>query len=244
MPGGAVGGDGLAQKVFDVAPAAALAAHRDRGLAAGQDHRRLAGAPGVLDRLSVHARRPARAPRLRGCRPASRPPGRACGRRRRRPRASAGASPRRWSRRAPGADRRAWASPRSPPAAPFSRCARTAAGGSMRYLASTASASAKVVRSGTVGPEPITPGSSLGTSEISQHSTRAGWAAIGEPAALDGREVLSHRVHLDDVGARFQQRAIDRLLVGRASGRARAGPAGPRRRPRSGRARDRPACGP
>ena len=70
------------------------------------------------------------------------------------------------------------------PAAPSSRCARTAAGGSMRYLASTASASAKVVRSATVGPEPITPGSSLGTSEISQDRTRAGCAAMASRPPL------------------------------------------------------------
>ena len=54
----------------------------------------------------------------------------------------------------------------------------------MRYLASTAWASAKVVRSGTVGPEPITPGSSLGTSEISHDSTRAGWAAMARRPPL------------------------------------------------------------
>ena len=54
----------------------------------------------------------------------------------------------------------------------------------MRYLASTARASAKVVRSGTVGPEPITPGSSLGTSEISHDSTRAGWAAMASRPPL------------------------------------------------------------
>src|SRR5918995_3948810 len=48
----AICGNGLAQKIFDVAPAAALAAHRDRGLAAGQDHGGLASALGMLDRLS------------------------------------------------------------------------------------------------------------------------------------------------------------------------------------------------
>ena len=47
----AIGFDGLAQKVFDVASAAALATHRDRGLAAGQDHGRLAGTFAVRDRL-------------------------------------------------------------------------------------------------------------------------------------------------------------------------------------------------
>ena len=39
-------------------------------------------------------------------------------------------------------------------------------------------------RSATVGPEPITPGSSLGTSEISHDSTRAGCAAIASRPPL------------------------------------------------------------
>ena len=60
----------------------------------------------------------------------------------------------------------------------------------MRNLASTASASAKVVRSATVGPEPITPGSSLGTSEMSHDSTRAGWAAIARRPPLIAERCL------------------------------------------------------
>ena len=76
------------------------------------------------------------------------------------------------------------------PAAPASRCARTAAGGSILNLSSTAIASAKVVRSDTVGPEPITPGSSLGTSEISQDSTRAGCAAIASRPPLIAERCL------------------------------------------------------
>jgi hypothetical protein len=40
-----------------------------------------------------------------------------------------------------------------------------------------ARASASVDGSGTVGPEPITAGSSPGTSEIASVTTRAGWAA-------------------------------------------------------------------
>ena len=52
-----------------------------------------------------------------------------------------------------------------------------AAGSSIPYFCSTASASAKVVGSGTVGPEPITAGSSPGTSEIRRLTTRAGWQA-------------------------------------------------------------------
>ena len=54
----------------------------------------------------------------------------------------------------------------------------------MPYFARTASASAKVVLSATVGPEPMTPGSSFGTSEISHESTRAGWAAIARRPPL------------------------------------------------------------
>src|SRR5476649_708770 len=42
----------------------------------------------------------------------------------------------------------------------------------------------KVVRSNTVGPEPMTPGSSLGTSEISHDRTCAGCAAIARRPPL------------------------------------------------------------
>ena len=46
--------------------------------------------------------------------------------------------------------------------------------GGMLYFSSTASASAQVVASGSVGPEAITDGSSPGTSEMSRVSMRAG----------------------------------------------------------------------
>ena len=51
----------------------------------------------------------------------------------------------------------------------------------------------------------------------------------GEPSALDHREVLSHRIHLDDVGARLQERTIDLLFV--FQGEARRGQGQQRRRP-------------
>ena len=54
----------------------------------------------------------------------------------------------------------------------------------MRYFASTARASAKVVGSGTVGPEAITAGSSPGTSEIASVTTRAGAAAAARRPPL------------------------------------------------------------
>ena len=60
---------------------------------------------------------------------------------------------------------------------PGSSSARlTASGRSSRYLRTIARASASVVGSGTVGPEPITAGSSPGTSEMASVTTRAGWA--------------------------------------------------------------------
>ena len=77
-------------------------------------------------------------------------------------------------------------------------------------------ASAKVVGSATVGPEAIDAGSSPGTSEMRSVTTRGRIGGGGEPAALDRREVLAHRVHLADVGAAGEQRAVDRLLVGEA----------------------------
>ena len=66
----------------------------------------------------------------------------------------------------------------------------TAGGSSMRYLASTARASAKVVGSGTVGPEAITAGSSPGTSEIARVTTRAGAAAAASRPPLIAERCL------------------------------------------------------
>ena len=79
---------------------------------------------------------------------------------------------------------------------------------------STARASAWVVASATVGPEAITERSSPGTSEMIRLTTRAGAAATRESAALDRRQMLAHAIHLADMRAAAQQRAIDRLLVG------------------------------
>ena len=50
----------------------------------------------------------------------------------------------------------------------------TVSGRSSLYLATIARASASVVGSGTVGPEPIADGSSCGTSEIAKVASRAG----------------------------------------------------------------------
>ncbi len=91
-----------------------------------------------------------------------------------------------------------------------------------------ARASASVVGSGTVGPEPITAGSSPGTSEIASVSTRAGCARLRQPSALDAREMLSHRVDLADVGAGAQQRPRHRLLVGERQSLRRRDPVGRR----------------
>ncbi len=68
-----------------------------------------------------------------------------------------------------------------------SRCAFTAGAGSILYFARIARASAKVLGSGTVGPEPITEGSSPTTSEIASVSTRAGVAAARRPPLIAER---------------------------------------------------------
>ena len=68
----------------------------------------------------------------------------------------------------------------------------TLPGNSSRYRATMARASASVVGSGTVGPEPITAGSSPGTSEIASVDDAAPEGTLREPAALDAREVLAH----------------------------------------------------
>ena len=60
----------------------------------------------------------------------------------------------------------------------------------MRYFASTARASAKVVGSGTVGPEAMTAGSSPGTSEIAKVTTRAGAAAAASRPPLIAERCL------------------------------------------------------
>ena len=81
-------------------------------------------------------------------------------------------------------------------------------------LRRSARASASVVGSGTVGPEPITAGSSPGTSEIAERHDARRMRAARQPAAFDAREMLAHGVDLADGGARAQQRARDRLLLG------------------------------
>jgi len=55
-------------------------------------------------------------------------------------------------------------------------------------------------------------GRSPGTSEISSVSTRAGWHAGSQPAALDGRKMPTHAVHLADGGAARQQRPAHGLF--------------------------------
>ena len=99
--------------------------------------------------------------------------------------------------------------------------ATTAGGSSMRYFASTARASAKVVGSGTVGPEAITAGSSPGTSEIAKVTTRAGAAAAASRPPLIAERCLRTRVDLADRRAAAQQRARHRLLVGERQPRRR-----------------------
>ncbi len=44
-----------------------------------------------------------------------------------------------------------------------------------------------------------------------------------QPPALDGREVLTDDVHLADIGARGQQRLVDRLFLGQRDGARRQG---------------------
>jgi hypothetical protein len=77
-----------------------------------------------------------------------------------------------------------------------------------------ASASAQVVASGTVGPLAITAGSSPGTSLISSVTTRAGAQQRRQPPALDAPTGACARSSSRRSPRRFQQRAVDRLLVG------------------------------
>ncbi len=70
------------------------------------------------------------------------------------------------------------------------RWAATADGASIRYLASTERASAKLVGSATVGPEAITAGSSPATSEIARVRMRAGAAAAARRPPLIAERCL------------------------------------------------------
>ena len=74
--------------------------------------------------------------------------------------------------------------------AAVARCAATAGGGVMPYFASTARASANVEASGTVGPDAMTAGSSPGTSEIANVTTRAGAAAAASRPPLIAERCL------------------------------------------------------
>ena len=109
----------------------------------------------------------------------------------------------------------------------------------MAYLAKTARASAKVVGSATVGPEPMTEGSSPGTSEMTRVTTRAGAAAAASRPPLMAERCLRTQFISVDRRPGFEQRPVDLLLVGEGQAGRRPAPAAPRRRPRSGRARDR-----
>ena len=81
------------------------------------------------------------------------------------------------------------------------------------YLATIARASASVVGSGTVGPEPMAEGSSPGTSEMAMVTSRAGYAWRASRPPLMRERCLRTRIDLADDGARAQQRARDGLFV-------------------------------
>ncbi len=83
----------------------------------------------------------------------------------------------------------------------------------MLYFARIARASASVVMSGTVGPEPITDGSSPGTSEIARVITLRRRECCGQSPALDAREMFAHAIHFHDVCAACEQRARQRPFV-------------------------------
>ncbi len=81
----------------------------------------------------------------------------------------------------------------------------------MPRRASTARTSASVLGSATVGPEPITDGSSPGTSDTTSVSTAAGAAASASLPPLIADRCL-RTAFISWIGA--QQRAADRLLGG------------------------------
>ena len=72
----------------------------------------------------------------------------------------------------------------------FSRWPAIAGGGVIPYFSSTALASARLVGSGTVGPDAMVAGSSPGTSEISRLTTCAGCAAAASRPPLMAERCL------------------------------------------------------
>ena len=93
-------------------------------------------------------------------------------------------------------------------------------------MPTTARASARVVGSGTVGPDPITAGSSPGTSEIASVATAAGIGAARQPPALDAGEMLAHGVDVADPGTGLEQSTVDGLLFGERQPGDRSNPVG------------------
>ena len=89
----------------------------------------------------------------------------------------------------------------------------------MPYFSSTASASANVVGSGTVGPEAITAGSSPGTSEMTSVTTCAGAQAAASRPPLIADRCLRTQFISAMLAPALEQRLVDRLLVARASAR-------------------------
>ena len=98
--------------------------------------------------------------------------------------------------------------------------------------------SASVVGSGTVGPEAIALASSRGTSDIASVTISARCAGPRQSAALDPRQMLSHRVDLADRRAGAEQRPRHLLLLGERRHRP-ARSSSPSRRPTAAPAADR-----
>ena len=225
-PRQAVERQGQRQRVLLVAPAAPLrVAHRHRQLAAADDGDPAAGGLGLARQRGMgaappraprrSARRPDRPPRSPDALPPTRPPASA----------AAGVAMMRYSALAKAG------SPGLGVSLAGSASAASTAGGRVRpracmagrRRASTARASASVVGSGTVGPEPMVAGSSPGTSEMASVSMRRR-RGLAQPAALDARDVAAHGVHLVDVGAALEQPARQPGLVGEREAGGGRGP--------------------
>ena len=89
-----------------------------------------------------------------------------------------------------------------------------------------ARASASVVGSGTVGPEPITAGSSPGTSEIASVTSRAGCARAAKRPPLMRERCLRTVLISPMLAPQREQRARHGLLLGKREARRRRDPVG------------------
>ena len=199
MPGAPSSATARPSRIFDVAPAAPVAAHRDRGLAAGEQDAR---APRRWPVRDTDARcRPCTLPTSRASPSSASPsitgvtPALAGHRGRGLERRAAGVAISRWSRRRRGADRRAWASRAAGPL-PDGRARRRQARCRSGRAPPRVGEGGRVGHGRAAGDHAGIVAGHVGDQQLSD-ARRLGAAAASRPPLI-AREVLAHAVHLVD----------------------------------------------